>query len=45
MDRVESFEELLDYVFTDEDISESPNMKEYKQLNRVMNVMVKFYIR
>jgi hypothetical protein len=45
MDRVESFEELLDYVFTDEDIKESPNMKEYKQLNRVMNVMVKFYIR
>lgn len=45
MDSVASFESLLDYVFTDEDISDSPSIKEYKQLNRVMNVMVRFYVR
>jgi hypothetical protein len=45
MDRVDSFEELLDYVFTDEDISDSPSMKDYKRMNRVMNVMVRFYVR
>lgn len=45
MDRVDSFEDLLDYVFTDEDISDSPSMKDYKRMNRVMNVMVRFYVR
>jgi hypothetical protein len=45
MDRVDSFEELLDYVYTDEDISDSPSMKDYKRMNRIMNVMVRFYVR
>eukprot|EP01126_Amoeba_proteus_P020261 TRINITY_DN2066_c0_g2_i2.p1 TRINITY_DN2066_c0_g2~~TRINITY_DN2066_c0_g2_i2.p1 ORF type:complete len:385 (-),score=75.60 TRINITY_DN2066_c0_g2_i2:55-1143(-) len=45
MDRVENFEQLLDYVYTDEDISDSPSIKEYKKLTRVMKVMVRFYER
>eukprot|EP01129_Flabellula_baltica_P008774 TRINITY_DN3513_c0_g1_i1.p1 TRINITY_DN3513_c0_g1~~TRINITY_DN3513_c0_g1_i1.p1 ORF type:complete len:332 (+),score=118.70 TRINITY_DN3513_c0_g1_i1:31-1026(+) len=41
----EHVESLLDYVFTDEDFDETPTMKEFKRLKRVMNVMVGFYVR
>jgi hypothetical protein len=41
-DHVES---LLNYVFTDEDFDETPSIKEFKRLKRVMNVMVGFYVR
>jgi hypothetical protein len=56
MDKVESFEQvcisdpkshqqLLDYVYTDEDVSDAPSIKEYKKMTRVMKVMVRFYVR
>lgn len=32
-------------MFTDEDISDTPDVKEYKKLTRVMKVMVRFYVR
>jgi len=45
MDKVENFEQLLTYVFTDEDVSEPLSIKQYKKMTRVMKVMVRFYVR
>lgn len=42
---VENVEQLLNYVFDDNDFSEDPSTKEYKKLVRIMNVMVRFYQR
>lgn len=37
---VPNVESLLDYVFTDEDFSDTPSEKEYKKLCRVMKVAI-----
>jgi len=42
---VPAVENLLDYVYTEEDFSDSPSTKEYKKLQRIMQVMVNFYVR
>jgi len=42
---IENVDQLLDYVFTDEDFSDSPSVKEYKKLLRIMTVMTRFYVR
>lgn len=40
---VQNVAELLDYVFDEKDISLDPQLKEYKKLQRIMGVMIKFY--
>jgi hypothetical protein len=42
---IENVEQLLNYVFDDNDVAEEPSMKEYKKLTRIMTVMVRFYQR
>lgn len=42
---VENVAELLDYVFNEKDLSLDPQLKEYKKLQRIMGVMIKFYER
>lgn len=40
---VENVEELLDYVFTEKDISLTPSEAEYRKLGRIMVIMIRFY--
>lgn len=40
---VENVEELLDYVFTEKDISLTPSEAEYRKLQRIMVIMIRFY--
>ena len=40
---IENVEELLDYVFTEKDISLAPSEAEYRKLGRIMVIMIRFY--
>ena len=40
---IENVEELLDYVFTEKDISLTPSEAEYRKLGRIMVIMIRFY--
>jgi hypothetical protein len=40
---IENVEELLDYVFTEKDISLNPSEAEYRKLGRIMVIMIRFY--
>lgn len=42
---VPNVSELLDYVFDEKDLSLKPELKEYKKLQRIMTVMIRFYQR
>lgn len=42
---VPNVSELLDYVFDEKDFSLKPELKEYKKLQRIMTVMIRFYQR
>jgi hypothetical protein len=41
----ESVQNLLDYIFNEDDFDENPSMNEYKKIKRIMSVMVDFYVR
>lgn len=40
---IENVEELLDYVFTEKDVSLTPSEAEYRKLGRIMVIMIRFY--